>query len=517
MTRVIIIGAGFGGLAAAAELARAGVEVTVLEAHVYPGGCAGSFYHQGYRFDAGATLAGGFAPGAPLDLIAARFNLDWQARPAQAAMTVHLPGGEAIVRWADPHRWQAERLAAFGPQGEPFWRWQETTAQALWDFALRLPPWPPQSLADLADLARVALPDPGLLYRLIGDAFRTASDHLRGASARLRLFVDAQLLISAQAASASANALYSAAALDLPRRGVAAVPGGMGGLAEKMVAAVRRLGGKVLYRQEVTRVKVENGRPFIIETKRGASFQAESVIFNLTPWDIAPLLGESAPPRLRRLPLHSPQDWGAFTLYLGLDQSLLPHGFPLHHQLLSGPVLGEGRSVFLSISPDWDAGRAPAGKRALTLSTHTRLAPWWDLLAPGPQYYQQRRAAYTGRLLALAERLLPGLREAAGLILPGTPVTFARYTRRARGWVGGFPQTSLFPAWGPRLAPGLWLVGDSLFPGQSVPAVMLGGLRVARAVLRQTGRLPAPFPDRAASPIELADIFQASDKKITYQ
>ena len=41
----------------------------MLEAHVYPGGCAGTFYHQGYRFDAGATLAGGFYPdGSPFSV-----------------------------------------------------------------------------------------------------------------------------------------------------------------------------------------------------------------------------------------------------------------------------------------------------------------------------------------------------------------------------------------------------------------------------------------------------------------
>jgi phytoene dehydrogenase-like protein len=40
MKRILIIGAGFGGLAAGADLSRAGLDVTVLEAHIYPGGCA---------------------------------------------------------------------------------------------------------------------------------------------------------------------------------------------------------------------------------------------------------------------------------------------------------------------------------------------------------------------------------------------------------------------------------------------------------------------------------------------
>jgi hypothetical protein len=40
---------------------------------------------------------------------------------------------------------------------------------------------------------------------------------------------------------------------------------------------------------------------------------------------------------------------------------------------------------------------------------------------------------------------------------------------------------------GPRLGPGLWLVGDSIFPGQSTAATALGGLRVAQQVLRESG------------------------------
>src|SRR5512139_1284622 len=63
--QILIIGAGIGGLTTAALLAQAGYRVTVLEAGTYPGGSAGTFYHQGFRYDAGATLAGGFQPGGP--------------------------------------------------------------------------------------------------------------------------------------------------------------------------------------------------------------------------------------------------------------------------------------------------------------------------------------------------------------------------------------------------------------------------------------------------------------------
>ncbi len=68
-------------------------------------------------------------------------------------------------------------------------------------------------------------------------------------------------------------------------------------------------------------------------------------------------------------------------------------------------------------------------------------------------------------------------------VLPGTPITFQRFTRRIAGWVGGFPQTNLFRCKAPALGNNTWMVGDSIFPGQSTAAVALGGLRVAKEIL----------------------------------
>ena len=94
---------------------------------------------------------------------------------------------------------------------------------------------------------------------------------------------------------------------------------------------------------------------------------------------------------------------------------------------------------------------------------------------------------YVDRLLANADIVLPGLRMKSELILPGTPLTFERFTQREQGWVGGFPQVNLFQAWGPRLGKNLWMVGDSIFPGQSTAAVALGGIRVGREILATIG------------------------------
>jgi len=491
MNRIVVIGAGVGGLTTAALLAKAGLDVTVLEAHVYPGGCAGTFYHQGYRFDAGATLAAGFGDAGGMTRLGEALGITWPVEPAEVAMQVHLPDGSTVTRWTDPARWRDERLTAFGATSEPFWRWQERTADLLWDVALRGVPWPPQNAREFASLTeaglKMAAAAPSRLPGLGLDALRPVAAHLSEANEPLRRYVDGQLLISAQATSERANALYGAAALDMPRRGVAHVRGGMGKIAGLLADAVRRHGGRVLQRQRVTRVIRQGDSSFIVETEKRAGFPADAVIFNLPPWDAAALLDEARPASLRQAK-HPADGWGAFMTYVGLDAAAVPPDVPLHHQVLVREPFGEGNSVFLSLSLPDDAARAPQGQRALTISTHTRLPPWWRLFEHERDAYEARKHEYTHRVLAAAELALPGLRQAARLVLPGTPVSFQRFTHRSLGWVGGFPQTNLFQASGPRLGPNLWLVGDSIFPGQSVLAVALGGMRVADAMVRSLPR-----------------------------
>lgn len=483
--RIVVIGAGIGGLTAGALLLQAGFPVTVLEAHVYPGGSAGTFFHKGFRFDAGATLAGGFAPGGPHARLAAALGLAWPVHPVDPAWVVHLPGGETITQWADPAAWKGERQRAF-PGSDRFWRTQERLADVAWEIAAQPFPWPPASAGDVAALASAVRP---ATVRALPYLTRTVADMTPPGRPALKRFLDAQLLIAAQATADKTNALYGSAALDLPRRGVNHVRGGIGALAETLVDWIRNHGGTVHFRQQVEAVDVRDGAAVAVRTNKGMTVEAEWVLANVTPWALRDLLDGDAPQALRREVDDREATWGAFTLYLGLDAARLPAAAADHHQVIvdAGRPLGEGNSVFISLSDPEDESRAPAGKRAATLSTHTEIGLWWQLRREeDPAAYEGRRDDYTKRLLRAAEQALPGIGDAAELILPGTPVTFQTFTRRPGGMVGGFPQSSLFGVRGPHIGiPNVKLVGDSIFPGQSTAGVTLGAMRVAEDVLTE--------------------------------
>ena len=497
-SNTLVIGAGIGGLTSAALLLHAGHRVTVLEAHIYPGGSAGTFYHQKYLFNAGATLAGGFSPGGPHAHVAEILNLEWPVSPADPAWQVHLPDGQTVTQWSDRDRWHEELDSTF-PHSGRFWRTQEMLADVSWDISSRPFPWPPQTARDFISLAKAMRPS---TVRALPYLFHKVGDFAPQDDPMFAAFLDGQLLISAQTTAASADALYGSAALDLPRRGVNHVRGGIGSLADTLVDWIRINGGEVLFRQQVKHIEVRNERAVGIITKRGLRLEGDTILANVTPWALADLLGEATPNRLRREISERPATWGAFTLYLGLNSEYLPDQKTGNHQVIvdAGQPLGEGNSVFISLADPEDTRRAPAGKRPATLSTHTAVTPWWQLYQSDRQAYHERRAEYTDRMLDAAEKAIPGIRQATELCLPGTPVTFDQFTHRPQGMVGGFPQTSLWSARGPRTGiDHLWLVGDSIFPGQSTAGVTLGAMRVAADVLQTAGHQSISLPTEAIS------------------
>jgi phytoene dehydrogenase-like protein len=160
-----------------------------------------------------------------------------------------------------------------------------------------------------------------------------------------------------------------------------------------------------------------------------------------------------------------------------------------HHQLLQSCdlPLGNGNNMFISVSAPNDHASAPPGYRAVMISTHCNLSDWKNLT---PHAYDEQKSAIGDQLLDYARRVYPDIGRAARVYEIGTPRTYAAFTGRPDGAVGGVRQTlinsnqnaiphDLGPA-------GFWMVGDSTWPGLGTVACVLGSRHVAEAILRRT-------------------------------
>ncbi|MFN8559404.1 MAG: hypothetical protein U0531_19395 [Dehalococcoidia bacterium] len=125
----------------------------------------------------------------------------------------------------------------------------------------------------------------------------------------------------------------------------------------------------------------------------------------------------------------------------------------------------------------------------MSVSTHTEVRPWWGLDRTG---YEERKAAYVERLLDSCALAFPGFRAGVRTVRAATPRTYAHYTQRRWGIVGGLRQDrrhGLLGAVSHRSgAPGLYLCGDTVFPGQGTIGVTLSGINAWRSARDHLGR-----------------------------
>lgn len=481
---VLVVGSGIGGLTAAALSANDGLNTLVLEAHNRPGGCAGDFALQGVVFPAGATLISGFEPGGLHHLVYQRLDLEHRAVPLERSMEIVAPEGRFSV-WTDRDRWEEEWRRAFPANAEAqarFFRWSTSLGSIVHRMAGRLPVLPPRTPRDLLRLTAALRPE---TFRSLPYVSRTAGAVMRslGADADPAFvrFIDGQLLDATGCTTGDAAAVNAAIALDLYHHGCFALPGGTAEIARDLVRALRRDGGEIRYQSAVVALRRQTDGRWHVRTADGETYRARSVVANVPAWDLPALLGEQTPRRLRNVNTLRAHGWGAVLLHAAVRPAALPAESHAFAQVLPalGVPLTEGQMCFISVLPPSRREDAP---RAVSVSTHTDVRGWWNLSAAD---YAARKAEYRERMLAACERAYPGFRAALVFAEVGTPRTFAHYTLRGAGLVGGLRNDrrhALFAAQSHHSGvPGLTLCGDTVFPGQGTIGVTLSGINAWRS------------------------------------
>jgi len=490
-SRVVVIGAGIGGLTAGALLAHRGYQVLVLDQAIAPGGCASTFKRKGFTFDVGATQVAGLEPGGIHYRIFSELGIELPAAiPCDPACAVYLPGETKPINvWRDPQKWKAERQQQF-PGSERFWQLVDGLFKASWAFQERNPVLPPRNAWDLWQLMKAVRP--GTLTTL-PYTFLTVGDALRGHGLeddwRLRTFLDLQLKLYSQVDAEETALLYAATALSVSQlpQGLFHLQGSMQVLSDRLESALTRDSGKLLMHHKVERIRVENGKVtgvVIRNQKTGEVWTepADHVVANVTVQNLVQLLGKNAPQGYKHRVEKLPPAAGAFVVYLGVDESAIPLGCPPHLQFMydaNGPI-GENNSLFVSVSHPGD-GRAPAGQATIIASSFVDPQAWWrgDDYEAMKQKYTEEAIAHLSQFFHLTPETI--LHQEAA-----TPRTFTRFTARDRGIVGGIGQrVSTFGPFGfANRTPikHLWLVGDSTHPGEGTAGVSYSALTVFRQI-----------------------------------
>ncbi len=474
----LVVGAGFGGLGAALTLVDAGKRVVLCETLSYPGGCASTFTRDGYRFEAGATMFSGFAPGQLMHGWIEHFALQVDVELLDPVVRFRAGADELVV--PRDRAVFVDRVAALpgvpAAGARAFFAWQEEIADSLWrlfDDPALLPPWELGALRRHLRLAPGYAPLVGIAGRSLASVLpRFGVQH----AAPLRAWLDAVCQITVQASAEEAEAPFALAAIDYFFRGCAHVRGGVGELAGAMCGAIEERGGEVRLTDRVKGLRRE-GEVWVATTRRG-EVRARSVFTSTLPADTAALAGVGGR-RIEGLGAQVARGWGAVAWYLVLAPDVALPAAPTHLLCVDDPSAPprEGNQILCSVSGANEA-RGPGGVRTATLSTHVPLGGDLARVASAAQ----ARARRTLELRA------PEVAAAIVHALPASPRTFERFTGRRAGAVGGIPRrvgvgqySSMFPR---PVAAGLWLVGDTVFPGQSTLATAIGGQRAAVASMR---------------------------------
>jgi phytoene desaturase len=490
---VVVVGAGFGGLAAAIRLAAAGVTVTLCERDAVPGGRAGRVTDQGYAFDTGPSVV--TMPELFDDLFALagedRADHVELVRLDPAYRAVFHDDSELRVRGSVDAMTEEVRAVCGADEAARFRR-LAARLEAL--YHAEFGPFIDANYDSPLDLAR-----PAALWRLLRlGGFRRlhplVASHLTDWRL-VRLFTFQAMY--AGLSPYQALGLYAVIAYMDVVRGVYGVRGGVHALAVALAGLAGRLGVDLRFGTEVERVEVADGRATAVHTAAGERLPCDAVVLNPDlPVAYRDLLSPALTPRRVRRARYSPS---CVVVHLGLDRPLtdaehhnihFAEGYRASFDDILGGRLQRDPSWFLSVPTRTDPSLAPPGGSVafqLVPCPNLAAAPIdWDRRAPLEAEAARTRMETAGygpvHEATVLERVVTPADWARAGMAAGTP--FAASHRFSQ--TGPFRAANVAPGVG-----GVVFAGSGTTPGVGVPMVLVSG-KLAAARVREQLRAARP-------------------------
>jgi phytoene desaturase len=472
----VVIGSGFGGLAAAVRLGARGYRVTVLEKLDAPGGRAYVYKQDGFTFDAGPTIVTApFLFEELWQLCGRRLADDVDLRPVSPFYRIRFDNGDIFDYTGDPAAMRSE-VARFSPADvagyERFMQASEATFKIGFEQLGHVP------FDSWTDMARV-VPD---MIRL--ESYRTVyglvSKYIQ--DPRLRVVLSFHpLLVGGN--PFTTTSIYCLIAFLERRWGVHFAMGGTGRLVQGLVGLIEGQGGVVRCNEEVREITLKGQTATGVRLASGEMIAADIVVSNAdAAWTYRYLLPSTVRHRWTDQRIERARySMSLFVWYFGTKKQ-----YPdvAHHTILLGPryrellhdiferkVLAEDFSLYLHRPTATDVSLAPPGCDAFYV-----LSPV-PHLESGTDWSQQAEIYRRALAKLLGETVLPDLEQQIVTSHMLTPQDFQDRLLSFRGAAFGMEPVLSQSAW---FRPHnrsedierLYLVGAGTHPGAGLPGVL---------------------------------------------
>ncbi|MEM8837477.1 MAG: phytoene desaturase [Pseudomonadota bacterium] len=479
----VVIGSGFGGLAAALRLIAKGYRVTVVERLEQAGGRASVFRQDGFAFDAGPTIVTAPFVFDELWTLFGKERSDYVTfKKMEPFYKIHFNDGRTFTVTDDPDQMRAE-IAKFNPDDLPGYERYLKDSEACYKVGFE-----GLGLIPFSYVATMLASLPRLGYlRADRSVFDHAKKHIKDPSVRIALSFH-PLFIGGN--PLRVTSVYCLIAYLERNWGVHFTMGGTGALVQGMVDLMEEQGGELKLNEDVEEILVENGSARGVKLKSGTILPADLVVSNADP---AVTYGKLLPKEhikrwTKRKIERSHYSMSLFVWYFGTKKR---YEDVEHHSLVLGPryedllrdifdrkVLAEDFSLYIHRPTASDPSLAPEGCDAfyaLSPVPHLESGTDWDAIAEDYRMKIQER---------LEETILPDL---GNQIISSKVITPNDFEDRLQSHVGaafGMEPRITQSAWfrphnRSEEVKNLYVVGAGTHPGAGLPGVVTSAKIVA--------------------------------------
>ena len=474
--KVLVIGAGFGGLAAAVRLRCMGYDVEVLEANDQPGGRAAVFKRDGFIFDAGPTVITAPYLLEELFLLAGKdFRNYFELMPVDPFYQIQFHDGQHFDYVGDEERLLSE-IRRFNPSDVDGYKKLCAHAERIFDIGYtQLADQPFERLSDMLRVVpqMVKLGNYRTVYSLVAKYIK--DERLRQA------FTFQPLLVGGN--PFQTTSIYLLIHWLERKWGVHFPRGGTGAIVNGLSKLLSEIGVEIRLNSGVQKIETMNGKVRGVHTQDGRFIEADVVVSNADPMTVySRLVGGSDRSRHSdaRLAKRRPS-MGLFVGYFGTRKK---YPSVKHHTIVLGPryrgllkdifdrrILAEDFSLYLHAPTRSDPTLAPEGGETFYV-----LSPVPNNLS-GIDWESEGESYFNKILEALEARVLPDLRNQIVTQFFVTPNYFEKNLQSYKGAGFGleprFSQSAYFRFHNrSEDVRGLYFVGASTHPGAGVPGVL---------------------------------------------